>query len=296
MSEGMAAVRTPINDPLLRYAFAIGTTAVILLLFHLLQRLFSPRHTLAGDARGPNVAYLIVQAGHAAAVLLLVPGIVHEALGHESLASSVLWAAAFLAAGVALIQLAGELGIRLLLRTTLRKELETGNVAAGVSAAANYVAVGILAAPTIAGGDLQGLGLSVAFFGLALLTQAAYVALFRSLTVYDDSEQIQGENLAAALSYAGISVAVAIVLARALTGEAFVGWRPALAGYAGVAASALALYPVRQLVVQGLVLGRAPSVRGGALDHAIGVERNTGMAILEALAYLATAIALVELT
>ena len=284
------------SSPVLRYAFAVGTAAVILLVFHLLQRLFSPRHTLTDDARGRNVAYLLVQAGHAAAVLLLVPGIVQEALDHDSLLSSVLWAAAFLAAGVTLIQLAGELGIRLLLRSTLRQELEKGNVAAGVSAAANYVAVGILAAPAIAGSDLKGLGLSCVFFGLALATQAGYVALFRSLTVYDDSDQIQGENLAAALSYAGISVAVAIVLARALTGEEFAGWRPALLGYAGVAASALALYPVRQLVVQGLVLGRAPTIRGGAVDHAIGVERNVGMAILEALAYLATAVALVELT
>jgi uncharacterized membrane protein YjfL (UPF0719 family) len=283
------------EDTLLRYAFAVGTAAMLLVLFHLVQRLASPRHTLKGDAQGANVAYLLVQAGHAAAVLLLVPGIVQEALDHESLWQSVLWAAAFLAAGVVLIQLVGELGIRLLLRATLRQELEGGNVAAGVAAAANYVAVGILAAPAIAGSDLQGLGLSFAFFGLAVATQAAYVALFRSLTVYDDSEQVQGENLAAALSYAGLSVAVALVLARALVGGEFAGWGPALAGYAGVAASALALYPMRQLIVQGLVLGRAPTLRGGALDQAIGVERNTGMAILEALAYVATAVALVQL-
>ena len=285
----------PPDNTLLRYAFAVGTAAVLLLLFHLLQRLVSPRHTLTGDAQGKNVAYVLVQAGHAAAVLMLVPGIVQEALDHGSLLGSMLWAAAFLAAGVVLIQLVGELGIRLLLRATLRDELETGNLAAGVAAGANYVAVGILAAPAIAGSDLQGFGLSFAFFALAVVTQAAYVALFRSLTLYDDSEQIQGENLAAALSYAGVSVAVAIVLARALSGEEFAGWGASLAGYAGVAASALALYPVRQVIVQGLVLRRAPTLRGGALDQAIGVERNAGMALLEALAYLATAVALVEL-
>ncbi|HEX6737658.1 MAG TPA: DUF350 domain-containing protein [Vicinamibacteria bacterium] len=284
------------SDTWLRYAFAVATTAVLLILFHVVQRLFSPRHTLKADAQGRNLAYLMVQAGHTGAVLMLVPGVVQEALGHDTLAGSVLWAAAFLAAGVLLIQLVGELGIRLLLRATLRHELESGNVAAGVSAAANYVAVGILAAPAIAGSDLQGLGLALAFFGLAVATHAAYVALFRSLTVYDDSEQIQGENLAAALSYAGLSVAVAVVLARALTGGEFVGWGPALRGYGTVAASALALYPVRQLIVQGLVLGRAPTLRGGALDQAIGAERNTAMAMLEALAYLATAVALVQLT
>jgi uncharacterized membrane protein YjfL (UPF0719 family) len=280
----------------LRYLFAAATALLLLAAFHLLQRLFSPRHTLRTDAGATNVAYLLVQAGHVAAVLLLLPGVVQEALTHEWLAGAALWAAAFGLAGVALIQLVGQLGIRLLLRATLARELETGNVAAGVAAAANYVAVGILAAPAIAGSDLQGLGLSCAFFALAVVTHAVGVALFRALTVYDDAEQIQGENLAAAISYAGVTVAVALVLARALTGGVFVGWTPALAGYAGVACWVLALYPVRQLLVQGVVLGRAPSVRGGALDRAIGVDRNAGMAVLEALAYVASAVALVLLT
>jgi uncharacterized membrane protein YjfL (UPF0719 family) len=283
-------------ETLLRYTLAVGTALLLLVLFHVAQRLASQNHTLRTDAQGTNVAYLLVHAGHASAVLFLVPGIVREALTHETLVGVVAWAAAFAVAGAILIQLVGELGIRLLLRKTLAHELETGNVAAGVSAGANYVAVGILAAPAIAGSDLQGLGLSCAFFGLAVVTQAIYVALFRILTVYDDSDQVQGENLAAGLSYAGVTVAVALVLARALTGGDFVGWGPALTGYCGVALSVLALYPVRQLLVQGVLLGRAPTLRGGALDHAIGVERNAGLAALEALAYLATAVALVQLT
>lgn len=278
-----------------RYAFALGTAVVLLLVFQLGQRLASPGHTLAADARAGGVAWTIVQAGHLAAVLLLVPGVVREATTHDTMGSRVLWAAAFGVAGVVLIHLVGELGIRLLLKATLRQELDSGNAAAGVAAGANYVSVGILAAPAIAGSDLHGLGLAVSFFGLAVVTQAAYVALFRTLTVYDDAEQIQGENLAAALSYAGVTLAVALVLARALTGGDFTGWGPALRGFAGVAALALALYPVRQVVVQGLVLLHAPTLRGGALDHAIGVERNTGLAALEALAYLTTAIALVQL-
>ena len=283
-------------DALTRIAFATGTAVALLLLFHLVQRIASPRHTLPGDARGRNVAYLFVQSGHVVAALLLVPGIVREALLHESLASAALWAAAFAAVGVALIEIVGALGIRLLLHATLPQELESGNVAAGVAAGANYVAVGILAAPAIAGGDLRGLALSITFFGLAVASLAAYVALFRALTTYDDSEQIQGENLAAAISYAGVSVAIALVLRRALTGGDFPGWPEALRGYAMVAASALVLYPVRQLIVQGLILGRAPTLRGGSLDDAIGVERNAGMAVMEALTYLATAAAIVQLT
>jgi uncharacterized membrane protein YjfL (UPF0719 family) len=283
------------SDALIRFAFAAGTAVGLLLLFHAAQRLFSSRHTVAGDARGRNVAYLYVQSGHVLAALLLVPGIVREALTHESLAQRALWAAAFAAAGIALIEVVGALGVRLLLRATLARELERGNVAAGMAAGANYVAVGILAAPTIAGSDLRGLGLSIAFFALAVATLAVYVALFRALTTYDDAEQIQGENLAAAVSYAGVSVAVAVVLRRALTGGDFTGWGDALLGYSSVAAGALALYVVRQVIVQGLILGHAPTLRGGRLDDAIGADRNTGMAVMEALTYLATAAAIAQL-
>jgi hypothetical protein len=53
---------------------------------------------------------------------------------------------------------------------------------------------------------------------------------------------------------------------------------------------------VRQVLVQGLILGRVPTLRGGSLDDAIGTDRNVGLAVMEALAYLATAVAIVQLT
>ena len=282
-------------ETLIRVGFATGTTVALLVLYHLLQRVVSPKHTVSVDMRGKNTAYQLVQSCHVLAVLLLVPGIVQEALTHKSVTGGALWATAFAALGLALIQFAGWIGIQLLLRSSLENELQRGNAAAGVAAGANYIAIGILASRTIAGSDLRGLGLSVAFFCIAVASLALFVALFRALTVYDDAEQIQGENLAAALSYTGITIAVAIVLTRALKGD-FESWKTSLLGYGLVAAGALALYPVRQLFVQGLILGRRPTLRGGALDQSIGVERNLGMATMEALAYVATAIAIAELS
>src|SRR5687767_6511631 len=100
---------------LMRYAFAASTAMALLVLFHVVQRLVAPRHTLESDAKKKNVAYLLVQAGHVAAVLFLVPWIVREALTHQSIATCAAWAAVFGVAGVVLIQLVGEIGIRLLL-------------------------------------------------------------------------------------------------------------------------------------------------------------------------------------
>jgi uncharacterized membrane protein YjfL (UPF0719 family) len=146
----------------------------------------------------------------------------------------------------------------------------------------------------LAGHDMESLGLSLVFFVIGQLTLHVFVSLFRALTTYDDGEQIAGENLAAALSYAGIAIAVSIIIARATEGE-FTGWESSLKGYGGVVAAALALYPVRQLFVQMLLL-RAPfALRGGPLDEGIDVQRSEGIGALEAATYVATALSISRL-
>jgi uncharacterized membrane protein YjfL (UPF0719 family) len=282
------------TDAVTRASFGVGLTVVLVLLLRLGERILSPKHLIAIDMRGKNVAYQVLHAGHVLAVLLLVPGVVKNCVTGTNLATNVIWAGAFGIAGLVLVQGVGNLGVRMLLRGTLQAELERGNVAAGVAAAANYVGIGIVASKAIAGSDLRGLGLAITFFGIALATLALFMTLFRALTTYDDAEQIQGENLAAALSYAGITIAIAIIVSHALEGD-FEGWSTSLLGYARFAGAAVILYPVRQIVIQGLLLGRAPTLRGGALDVAIGVDRNRGAAVLEALTYVATAWTISEL-
>ena len=58
----------------------------------------------------------------------------------------------------------------------------------------------------------------------------------------------------------------------------------------------LAFYPVRQLFVQMVLLHAPFAIRGGKLDVAIATERNVGMGALEAATYLATALAIAQLT
>ncbi len=100
--------------------------------------------------------------------------------------------------------------------------------------------------------------------------------------------------MAAALSYAGVSIAIAVIIARALEGD-FVSWGESLKGYGGVLLFLLALYPVRQVLVQVVLLGAPFTFRGGRLDTGVAAERNEGMGALEAVTYLATAFAIAEL-
>lgn len=275
-------------------AFGVGTTAVLLVLLRVAQRFLIRRGPAPKTVAAAGTAWLLDRVGETVAIFLLSAAVVENCVvGHDPMRDALV-ALVFGAAGVLLIQGIGHAASRLLLGGRLRAELDRGNVAAGIAAGSHYVAIGIFASRAVAGSDLRGLGLSVAFFAIAQVTHMAFVALFRALTVYDDSEQIEGENAAAAISYAGVTIAVALVIGRALEGD-FEGWIVSLKGFGLLALWVLALYPIRQLLVQGLLLGKRPRVRGGALDDAIMQDRNQGMAAMEAGTYVAAALAIARL-
>jgi uncharacterized membrane protein YjfL (UPF0719 family) len=181
--------------------------------------------------------------------------------------------------------------MRLLLRSRLPGEIARGNVAAGVAAGAHFAATGLVIARCLYGDDVATLGVSVVFFLIAQVTLHLLVILFRTLTLYAEDEEIMGENVAAALSYAGAMLAVAIIVGHAAEGT-FEGWGASLRAYVVALASALVLYPMRQFVVQVLMLRQPFALRGGALDRLVAQDRNVGVSAVEALSYVAAALLL----
>jgi uncharacterized membrane protein YjfL (UPF0719 family) len=280
--------------PLYVGAFAVGTTLGMLLL---LRAVFRRQAAEAGGHASrldENPAQAALLAGQLVAVFLVAASSVSNSLTGQGLLEDAARVAAFGLAALALLLITSGLGIALLLRSGLAAEVERRNLAAGVAGGAHYIACGVVTAEAFAGHDLEGLGLSLAFFSLAQVTLLGCVSLFRALTTYDDAEEIRGENVAAALAYGGVAIAVAIVVGHALEGD-FEGWRISLQGYALALPWLLALYPVRQLFLQSLLLGAPLSLRGGPLDEAIQAKRSAAMGALEAATYVATALAVTRL-
>src|SRR5262249_30159823 len=192
------------------YVMTFGAIEALGLLILLLagQRILSPEHTVAKDLAHGNTARGLLQVGQVLGVFLIAGSAVTGAATGASLSRDVLWVSVFALASLVLLIITGRLGVAVLVRSRLPREIERGNAAAGLAAGAHYVATGIITSKAVAGSDLRGLGLSFAFFVVAQLTLHLVVIAFRALTAYDDAEQIESENFAAALSYAGLTIAV----------------------------------------------------------------------------------------
>jgi uncharacterized membrane protein YjfL (UPF0719 family) len=280
------------TPPLYTGLFGLGTTLAVFVLLRLGQRLLGA--SVHADLNHGTTARRMLQVGQVMGVFLVGSSAVKGGLHYAGVLADVISVSLHAVLALALMMLTGHFGIRALLRSRLPAELARGNTAAGVAAGAHYVAVALITARAVSGSNLHEIGVSLAFFVIGQLTLIVFITLFRALTTYDDAEQIQGENMAAALSYAGVSIAIAVIIAHALEGD-FVGWSASLKGYGEVLLFLFALYPVRQILVQVVLLGAPFTLRGGRLDTGVAAERNEGLAALEAVTYLATALAIAEL-
>jgi uncharacterized membrane protein YjfL (UPF0719 family) len=202
------------------------------------------------------------------------------------------WMALFAASSLSIVLLGAWvldlvfLGVR---GATVSTEIARGNVAAGVVRGGHRVAMGVVAASCLYGADLRTLAVSAAFAGLGLGTLLIFQALHRLLTRYADDQEVRGQNVAAALGSAGLTLALAIIVGHAAEGT-FTGWADSLRGYGLALLLAAGLYPVRQLLVKKLLLGFPLSLRGRLLDKAIAEERDAVVGAAEGLSYLAMAL------
>ena len=238
-----------------------------------------------------NAARGIVRAGFVCGAAFVVVSAIDGCVHGEDWRADVLWTAVFGISALLCLAGAGALGVRWLLHARLPVEIARGNVAAGVAAGAHYAATGLVIARCLYGDDVATLGISVAFFVIAQATLHLLMILFRTLTRYADDEEILGENVAAAVSYAGAMLAIAIIVGHAAEGT-FEGWGSSLRAYFVALASSLVLYPTRQLVVQTLLLRQPFALRGGALDRLIAQDRDVGTSAVEAVSYIAAALLL----
>ena len=194
------------------------------------------------------------------------------------------------AIGIIGLALFGRMGIHLLMKTNIRAGIAANNLAAGTVAAAAYVSTSMVLAGALSGNSSGGdLRVTILFLLISIGTLWSATVLFRFLTGYNDAQQIVRGNMAAALSYAGMMSASGLIIAHAVEGD-FTGYENAFLLYGKSLLALLFFYPVRQFLVQSILLGGPLKLYGGLLDEEVGERNNIGAGAVEAASYLVAAV------
>jgi len=169
----------------------------------------------------------------------------------------------------------------------LREQTRAGNLAAGIVDGAIYLSSSHIAAGALTG-DGGAIGPTIVFWAAGVVALIVLTHLFRLLTTYDDAQLIKDGNVAAGLAAGGLIVAIGMMVGYAVSGS-FTGYGESFRDFGLMLLAVLALYFVRQIIVQMMLLGAGFCFRGGRLDKEIAEDQNTGAGLLEAVGYLATA-------
>ena len=190
--------------------------------------------------------------------------------------------------GIVLLTIVALGTCRVFLGMGIQEQLAARNVAAAIVVAGVYIATSLTYSGTLSG-EGGGFWILLLFFLLGQLALLGITYAFRWLTSYDDVQEIATGNVAAALALTGLLIAVGLIVRWAVTGN-YTGFFPSLRSFLLALLLALVLYPVRQVLVQWLLLGGAMHWHNSLLDSEIAHDKNVAAGLLEATAYVTAAL------
>lgn len=269
--------------------FIGGATILLLIAARFINQFVMKVHLTESLVHKDNPAMGVQIAGYVLGILLII-GSVLAGEGSGALLKDALDVAIYGIAGIVILALSSSLLLRIFLHADAYESVRQGNIAVGITAAGSYVATASVIAACVSGDARGGNFLTTFVFliaGFVALLVITY--LFRRLTSYDDIQEILGGNIPAAMSYAGLMIAIGIIVGHAAKGD-FVDYMSSFAGFGRALLAVVALYPIRQFLVQGLLLGSGFSLYGGGLDNEISRDRNVNAGIIEAVSYIGAAL------
>jgi uncharacterized membrane protein YjfL (UPF0719 family) len=162
----------------------------------------------------------------------------------------------------------------------VKEIVEDRNCGTGVIVAANHIAMGLVVYGAVAG---EGTFLSaVVFWILGQLALIVATWFYSRILPFDIHKQIEKDNVAAGVSFAGVLVATGNIVRFAIQGN-FVSWERDLLFFAVVMGTGAILLPMSRLIVERIMLS------GRRLVDEIAKQQvpNIGAAIIEASIYVA---------
>jgi len=172
--------------------------------------------------RRDNPALAISTAGYYLGITIIFIG---ATLGPSfGLEMDLLLVGGYTTGGIGLLLLSRIINDKLILRgfSTQRELIEDRNPGTGVVLFGSYVASALIVAGSIHG---QGGGphTALAFYALGQVALVAFTWIYNFLTPYSLLGEIERDNFAAGIGFAGALIAIGIIIMRAVSGD-FAGW------------------------------------------------------------------------
>ena len=227
-----------------------------------------------------NLAVALAVAGYYLGLAIVLGGVVSGPASFSVL-DDVIGLVTFGLLAIVLLNLSAWINDKVVFsRFDNEKEIvEDRNAGMGAVEGGNYIAVGLITAGAMSGegGLLPGLVFWVS--GLVALIVAGL--LYDKITSYDLHDQIEKDNVAVGVAFAGVLIGFGNIIRLAGEGD-FVSWNESLTEFGYYMIVGLILLPVVRLFADKVLLP------GASLSDELVKERpNLGAGVIEAVTYLA---------
>jgi uncharacterized membrane protein YjfL (UPF0719 family) len=160
-----------------------------------------------------------------------------------------------------------------------REIVEDRNAGMGAVEAGNYIAVGLITAGAMSGEGGLVPGLVYWFAGLVALIVAGL--LYDKMTSYDLHDEIEKDNVAVGVAFAGVLIGFGNIIRLAGEGD-FISWNQSLTEFGYYTVVGLFLLPLVRLFADKVLLPGA-----SLSDELVKDQPNLGAGVLEAVSYVA---------
>lgn len=227
-----------------------------------------------------NAALAVAMVGYYFGLVLAIGGVMSgQSLGLEEDLVDIM---IFGPLSILLMNLARVINDRIILyRFSIRDEIiRDQNTGTGVVLCASYIATGLVIYGSVSG-ELGSIPTSIVFW---ILGQAALVTggfVYNWITPYDIHKEIEQDNVAAGIGFAGALVAIGNIVLQAVKGD-FISWYVDLQGFVSYVILGFILLPIVRVATDKILLpGRRLS------DEISGEENpNLGAGFIEAFSYI----------
>ncbi len=234
--------------------------------------LFTPYSLEYQLVKADNKAIAVAFVGYLSGVIVVLEAALEGY--HESVVGNLIEVSIWGVIGILLLNIAGKMNDRLILRTfeNKRELLEEENIAVGIAIAGSYMGSAMIIRSVIIGepiGWVFEISLTIFYFLLGQLSFYIFSLLYQKITQYDFHKEIDEGNAAAGISFAfnltAIGILLSIPIKTSYSLVVFVAWFV-------LGSTVLALF---RFIVDRIII---PSEK---LDEEIHQDQNWGIALLE---------------